>query len=77
MFNIHIVAKYVNTKSNLVADTLSRVLYLKTEDEARKCLQGSVYILQRESWEGGPEVLGRHLLVSPSSKLENANGCVI
>ena len=41
IFNIHIVAKYVNTKSNLVADTLSRILYLK-DDEARKCLQGSM-----------------------------------
>ena len=40
-FNIRIVAKYVNTKSNLVADTLSRLLYIKNEGEARKCLEGS------------------------------------
>ena len=41
IFNIHIVAKYVNTKSNLVADTLSRLLYIRSENEARKCLEGS------------------------------------
>ena len=41
IFNIRIVAKYVNTKSNLVADTLSRLLYIKSENEARKCLEGS------------------------------------
>ena len=41
IFNIGIVAKYVNTKSNLVADTLSRLLYIKSENEARKCLEGS------------------------------------
>ena len=35
------MAKYVNTKSNLVADTLSRLLYIKNEGEARKCLEGS------------------------------------
>ena len=27
--------------SNLVADTLSRLLYIKTEGETRKCLEGS------------------------------------
>ena len=61
IFNIHIVAKYVNTKSNLVMDTLSRVLYLKTEEEARKSLQGSMlccieqlftYCTQRAGKEG-------------------------
>ena len=41
IFNIRIVAKYVNTKSNLVADKLSRLLYIKSENEARKCLEGS------------------------------------
>ena len=41
ILNIRIVAKYVNTKSNLVADTLSRLLYIKSENEARKCLEGS------------------------------------
>ena len=41
-FNIRLVAKYVNTKRNLVADTLSRVMYLKSEGQARKCLQGSM-----------------------------------
>ena len=41
IFNIRIVAKYVNTKSNLGADTLSRLLYIKAENEARKCLEGS------------------------------------
>ena len=41
IFNIRIVAKYVNTKSNLVADTLSRLLYIRNEGEARKCLEGS------------------------------------
>ena len=41
IFNIRIIAKYVNTKSNLVADTLSRLLYIKSESEARKCLEGS------------------------------------
>ena len=41
IFNIRIVAKYVNTKSNLVADTLSLLLYIRNEGEARKCLEGS------------------------------------
>ena len=41
-FNIRLVVKYVNTKSNLIADTLSRVMYLKSEGEARKCLQGTL-----------------------------------
>ena len=40
--NIRIVAKYVNTKSNLVAATLSRILYVKSGSEARKCLEGSM-----------------------------------
>ena len=40
--NICLVVKYVNTKSSLVADTLSRVMYLKSEGEARKCLQCSM-----------------------------------
>ena len=42
MFKMRLVAKYVNTKSNLVADTLSRIIYIKSEDEARRCLQGSI-----------------------------------
>ena len=42
IFNMCIVAKYVNTKSNLVADSLSRLLYIKSESEARKCLEGSM-----------------------------------
>ena len=42
IFNMCLLAKYVNTKSNLVADTLSRIMYLKSEEEARKCLQGSM-----------------------------------
>ena len=42
IFNIRHVVKYVNTKSNLVADTLSRVMFLKSEGEACKCLQGSM-----------------------------------
>ena len=37
-----LIVKYVNTKSNLVGDTMSRVMYLKSEGEARKCLQGSL-----------------------------------
>ena len=37
----------------------------------------SFYILQRESWEGGPEVSGRLLLASLPSKLGNASGCFI
>ena len=42
IFNIRLVVKYVNTKSNVVADTLSLVMYLKSEGEARKWLQGSM-----------------------------------
>ena len=42
ILNIRIVAKYVSTKSNLVADTLSRLVYIKSEIEARKCLEGSM-----------------------------------
>ena len=42
IFNIRLVAKYVNTKSYLVADTLSRIMYIKSESEARKCLQGGM-----------------------------------
>ena len=45
IFNIRIVAKNVNTKSNMVADTLSRLLYIKTEGEARKCLEGKWVML--------------------------------
>ena len=41
IFNIRIVAKYVSTKSNLVVDTLSKIMYIKSEEEARECLNRS------------------------------------
>ena len=41
IYKIRLVPHYNNTKNNLVADTLSRILYIKSEVEIRKCLEGS------------------------------------
>ena len=41
IYKIRLVPHYINTKNNLVADTLSRILYIKSEAEIRKCLEGS------------------------------------
>ena len=41
IYQIRLVPYYINTKNNLVADTLSRLLYIKGESEARKCLNGT------------------------------------
>ena len=41
IYQIRLVPYYINTKNNLVADTLSRILYTKGESEARKCLNGT------------------------------------
>ena len=41
IYRIRLVPHYINTKNNLVADTLSRILYIKSESEIRKCLEGS------------------------------------
>ena len=38
IFNIELSPRYINTKCNLVADTLSRLLYFKNFDELAKCL---------------------------------------
>ena len=38
---IRLVPYYINTKNNLVADTLSRILYIKGEADARKYLSGT------------------------------------
>ena len=38
IYTIRLVPHYINTKNNLVADTLSRILYIKSESEIRKCL---------------------------------------
>ena len=38
---IRLVPYYINTKNNLVADTLSRILYIKGESESKKCLNGT------------------------------------
>ena len=40
-FNFGLVAHYINTKNNLVADTLSRLLYINSEQEVIKCFNGS------------------------------------
>ena len=39
IYIIRLVPPYINTKNNLVADTLSRILYIKSEPEIRKCLE--------------------------------------
>ena len=41
IYKIRLVPYYINTKNNLVADTLSRLLYIKGESEAKKCLNGT------------------------------------
>ena len=41
IYLIMLVPYYINTKNNLVADTLSRILYIKGESEAKKCLNGT------------------------------------
>ena len=41
IYKIRLVPHYINTKNNLVADTLSRILYIKSEAEIRRCLEGS------------------------------------
>ena len=41
IFRIRLVPHYINEKNYLVADTLSRILYIKSESEIRKCLEGS------------------------------------
>ena len=41
IYQIRLVPYYINTKNNLVADTLSRILYIKGESEAKKCLNGT------------------------------------
>ena len=41
IYRIRLVPHYINTKNNLVADTLSHILYIKSELEIRKCLEGS------------------------------------
>ena len=38
-FNFGLVAHYINTKNNLVADTLSRLLYINSEQEVIGVLQ--------------------------------------
>ena len=41
IYQIRLVPYYINTKNNLVADTLSSILYIKDESEAKKCLNGT------------------------------------
>ena len=41
IYRIRLVPHYINTKNNLVADTLSRIQYINLESEIRKCLEGS------------------------------------
>ena len=40
VYNITLIPSYINTKSNLVADTLSRLPYFKSEHELLECLRG-------------------------------------
>ena len=41
IYNIKLVPKYINTKSNLVADTLSRMMYPETSSKIVELLNGS------------------------------------
>ena len=41
IYNIELLPKYINTKSNLVADTLSRLPYLSSTTQLRELLHGS------------------------------------
>ena len=41
IYNINLVPKYINTKSNLVADTLSRIVYPHTSSKVVELLNGS------------------------------------
>ena len=41
IYNIDLLPRYINTKSNLVADTLSRIPYLKDANQLIECLLGS------------------------------------
>ena len=41
IYNINIIPKYINTNSNLVADTLSRLLYPNTAAHVKELLCGS------------------------------------
>ena len=41
IYNITMSPKYISTRSNLVADTLSRLPYFKSESEMMKLLSGS------------------------------------
>ena len=41
IYQIRVVPYYINTKNNSVADTLSRILYIKGESESQKCLNGT------------------------------------
>ena len=41
IYNIDLLPRYINTKSNLVADTLSRIPYIKNADQLMNCLLGS------------------------------------
>ena len=50
IYQIRLVPYYINTKNNLVEDTLSRILYVKGEAEARKCLSETGLCCLSKKW---------------------------
>ena len=51
IYNINLVPKYINTKANLVADTLSRLPYFNDLLKVEECLLGSNLCCLKEIFE--------------------------